>query len=215
MDIDLATLPTNEVYHLMTQTVIPRPIAWVLTANQADTDKADIGNAGKSFNLAPFSYFNALASSPPTLMVSIGKKPGGQLKDTRANLTVGQACVVHIPGQHQAALVSESSRSLEYGVSEVDSTGMSLVPFEGVSLPRLAECKIAMACEVAEIIELGAVPQAIILLTLKRLFVADAAVTRDAKGRLKIMAQVIDPLARLGANEYAALGEVFALERPQ
>ena len=219
MDIDLAALPANEIYHLMTQTVIPRPIAWILTMNQAGkvdpgSVESDISGSG-SYNLAPFSFFNALASAPPTLMVSIGKKPDGHLKDTRANLTTGQSCVVHIAGSRQASLVSESSRTLDYGDSEVEATGMTLVTFEGFPLPRLAECQIAMGCEVAEVIELGPVPQAILLLTMKRLFISDAAVATDAKGRMKVLAQVIDPLARLGANEYAGLGDIIKLDRPQ
>jgi len=211
MNIDLAALPANEIYHLMTQTVIPRPIAWILTMNQAGGVDSD----STSFNLAPFSFFNALASAPPTLMVSIGKKPDGHLKDTRANLTTGQPCVVHIAGSQQASLVSESSRTLDYGVSEVEAAGLKLEAFDGFPLPRLAECRIAMGCEVAEVVELGPVPQAIVLLTVKRLFISDIAIETDAKGRLKVSAQVIDPLARLGANEYAGLGDIITLDRPQ
>ncbi len=64
MNIDLSTLAPTQVYHLMTQTVIPRPIAWVLT---------DSGE--QNFNLAPFSYFTAVSSRPPLLMISVGKSP--------------------------------------------------------------------------------------------------------------------------------------------
>ena len=66
MNLDFSTLSANQRYHLMTQTIIPRPIAWVLT---------DSNNG--SFNLAPFSYFTAVSSAPPMLMLSVGKKPNG------------------------------------------------------------------------------------------------------------------------------------------
>ena len=75
MDIDLAALGPAQVYGLMTQTLIPRPIAWVLSEN------SDGG-----LNLAPFSYFNAVCSSPPLVMISVGKKPDGSFKDTRVNI---------------------------------------------------------------------------------------------------------------------------------
>lgn len=85
MHIDFKTLSSSERYHLMTQTVIPRPIAWVLT----ESSKAN-------YNLAPFSYFTAVSSQPPLMMFSIGKKPTGERKDTVVNLERQQHCVVHI-----------------------------------------------------------------------------------------------------------------------
>ena len=75
MHFDLSELSPNRVYYTMIQTLVPRPIAWVLTDNGND-----------SFNLAPFSYFNGVASDPPLLMISVGKKPDGTLKDTRTNI---------------------------------------------------------------------------------------------------------------------------------
>ena len=70
MNIDASTLAPIQIYHLMTQTVIPRPIAWVLT----ESGEAD-------YNLAPFSYFTPVSSNPPLLMFSVGKKPTGEIKD--------------------------------------------------------------------------------------------------------------------------------------
>ena len=72
-------LNPSERYHIMTQVVIPRPIAWVLTANDGDQSN----HSSSRFNLAPFSYFNAISSDPPLVMMSIGKKPDGEEKDTR------------------------------------------------------------------------------------------------------------------------------------
>ena len=85
MNIQLNNMPSTAIYHLMTQTIIPRPIAWVLSNNSDD-----------SLNLAPFSYFNAVCSDPPLCMLSMGKKPNGTTKDTVANLIEEAYCVVHI-----------------------------------------------------------------------------------------------------------------------
>ena len=86
MYLNLSDLPSSEIYHLLTQTVIPRPIAWILTENeQSKSAKYD------QYNLAPFSFFNAMASNPPAFVVSIGKKTETQEKDTRANLKEGNA----------------------------------------------------------------------------------------------------------------------------
>ncbi|WP_020408483.1 flavin reductase family protein [Hahella ganghwensis] len=210
MNIDLSQLNAPEIYHLMTQTVIPRPIAWILSENgQSD------GSPAGQYNLAPFSFFNALASAPPTLIVSIGKKPDGDLKDTRANLVEGRPCVVHIASADQVQMVSDSSRTLGYGESELDSLALNLSEFEHFELPRLAECRVAFGCRVSQVIELGPVPQALILLEIETLYLDDEVAVTDAKGRLKVDAKKVNPLARLGANEYASIGDIITLERPK
>ena len=75
MNLDFSQFNANQRYHLMTQTLIPRPIAWVLT---------DSGN--DSLNLAPFSYFTPVSSNPALLMISVGLKPNGDKKDTLVNI---------------------------------------------------------------------------------------------------------------------------------
>jgi flavin reductase (DIM6/NTAB) family NADH-FMN oxidoreductase RutF len=53
-------------------------------------------NENGGFNLAPFSYFNAVSSDPPLLMLSVGKKPDGSPKDTRVNIEQRSRFVIHI-----------------------------------------------------------------------------------------------------------------------
>ena len=77
--------PANR-YHIMTQTVIPRPIAWVLSENTSDNP----ATSEPSYNLAPFSFFNAICSHPPLPMLSVGHKSDGTEKDTSVNLLSGR-----------------------------------------------------------------------------------------------------------------------------
>ena len=210
MYLNLSDLPSSEIYHLLTQTVIPRPIAWILTENaRPEHSQYD------QYNLAPFSFFNAMASNPPAFVVSIGKKTETQEKDTRANLKEGHYCVVHIPQVGQMNKVSDSAATKDYGDSELDSINQTLIDFDAFPLPRLAESPIAFGCEVARIVEWGETPQAIILLEVKCAFIDEAIKSEDAKGRLKVDANKLNPLARLGANEYAAIGEALTLQRPK
>jgi flavin reductase (DIM6/NTAB) family NADH-FMN oxidoreductase RutF len=203
MIVDLAQLSTTDTYFAMTQAIIPRPIAWVLTENpQGD------------FNLAPFSYFNAVCSDPPLIMLSLGKKPDGTAKDTRVNIEARSSFVVHLPSVEQINQVNESSATLPAGISEVDKLGLELAEFPGSRLPRLADCRLAMACELYEVKELGPVPQALIFGRLTHLYIDDAAAETDAKGRLKIHADRLNPLGRLGAREYFAGSEIITLVRP-
>lgn len=203
MNIDLSTLSGGNIYHLMTQTVIPRPIAWVLTANKDD-----------SLNLAPFSYFNAVCSEPPLLMLSMGKKPNGMAKDTVTNLALGAQCIVHIAHVEQSDQVTNTAATLEYGESEIEANELELITHEDWPLKRIKACPIAYLCKVHSVQDIGNTPQRLVFVEAIELYVNDDAVSQD-KGRIKVDALKVNPLARLGASQYANLGEVFSAARPK
>ncbi len=202
MDIDFSSLSAQQAYFTMTQTVLPRPIAWVLSEH---------GNG--AYNLAPFSYFSAVCSDPPLIMLSIGHKPDGSLKDTYRNILERPQFVVHLAHRGQAEQVTQTARVLPAGVSEVELAGLRLVPFTHSPLPRIDGARIAMQCELYEVKEIGNAPQFLVFGRVKHLFVDDCAVSHDAKGRLKIAADKVDPLGRLGGSEYVTFGEVLSIAR--
>lgn len=204
MYIDLEGLSPNRIYLTMTQTVIPRPVAWVLS---------DSGNGG--YNLAPYSYFNAVSSDPPLVFISIGKKPDGSYKDTRVNIEERSHFVIHIAHRGLAESMTETSRTLPHGESELERIGLSVTEFEGFPLPRLNDCRVALACELYEIQELGTTPQSLVFGTVRSIYVEDEAVGTDDKGRLKVYADRVDPIGRLGASEYVTFGEILSIPRPK
>ena len=209
MIIDFETYSPTQRYHLMTQTIIPRPIAWALTSSEG-------ANNEQILNLAPFSYFCAVSSNPALLMVSVGKKPNGEFKDTLVNVKANNKMVIHIANESQADLVTETAASLDHGESELDlakANGLSTVPFEGFDLPRLAQCDIAYGCELFEVKELGDVPQSLIFVEVKQLYI-NPKVTTVANDRIKVHADSVKPLARLGASEYSGITEPFKIARP-
>ncbi len=201
MQIDLSTLRPVEAYALMTQTIIPRPIAWVLSENE-----------DKSFNLAPFSYFNALSSDPPMIMISIGLKPDGDIKDTRKNIEQRHHFVVNIAHKELAEPLTASSASMPADVSEVEALNLAVTPMPGTSVPRLSDCRIAYSCELDSVHMIK--DQAIVFAQLKNLYIADDVVGEDAKGRLKVIADSVDALGRLGGGEYVTAGDTITIERP-
>ena len=203
MDITFAELSPGQVYFNMIQTIIPRPIAWVLT-----------GNADGSCNLAPFSYFTAVCSEPPLIMLSIGKKSDGSQKDTATNIEARRDFVVHIAHREMLEALNSSSASLPAGESEVEMLGLKTVPFGSFSLPRLESARIAYACSLYETKIIGAGAQTIVFAEVKHLYVDDAFIIYDRKGRARVDVKSLDPIARLGADEYAFLGDVVRLKRP-
>ena len=68
MHFDLEKIPTTDAYKLLVSTVVPRPIALVTT----------VDGAGR-VNAAPFSFFNAVSSVPP--VVVLGISPGAASED--------------------------------------------------------------------------------------------------------------------------------------
>ncbi|WP_101758363.1 flavin reductase family protein [Oceanicoccus sp. KOV_DT_Chl] len=203
MHLDLDELSPNRVYYTLIQTLIPRPIAWVLSDNGND-----------SFNLAPFSYFSGVASDPPLLMISVGKKPDGSLKDTRVNIIERSEFVVHIAHREMAPLVTESSRVLPAGESEQERLALETVAFGDFRLPRLKDCRVAMACERYRVEDITGT-QAMILGQVKAIYIDDAVITEDDQGRAKIHADKIDPITRLGGDEYGLFGDIISVPRPK
>ncbi len=203
MIIDFSAIQSLQRYHLLTQTVIPRPIAWVLSQND------DLSN----YNLAPFSFFNAICSDPPLLVLSIGKKLDGSIKDTRRNILSGREFVVHIASLFQAETLNASAAALDYGESELEGTQLSLVDLEGCAVPRIAEALVAYHCTLYDVHELGPNQQAIIYAQIHQLYLDDTIVKKE-NDRLYIDAVALDPLARLGATEFSGISRPFAQKRP-
>lgn len=203
MNIELNTLAPTQIYHLMTQTVIPRPIAWVLTES-----------GDENYNLAPFSYFTPVASTPPLLMFSVGKKPTGEIKDTTRNVLDTGRLVVHIAPQPLADEVTQTAATLEHGESEVTASEIELTDFDGFELPRIAACPIAFACKLYEVKEIGETPQSLIFAEIEKVYISPDVIDQQSE-RLTIDAMKVNPLSRLGGGEYASLNDVFSVARPK
>ena len=201
MDKDLDDLAPAEVYALLTQAVVPRPIAWVLSENEDG-----------ALNLAPFSYFTVVSSDPPTIVVSIGRKRDGTVKDTRRNLEARADCVVHIAHTELAEALNATAATLADGESEVERVGLETVPMAGSRLPRLAACRVALACRHVRTEEVGR--QGVAYARVLRVHVDDAVVGTDAKGRERVLAAALEPLSRLGGGEYLSGGRIVTIARP-
>jgi flavin reductase (DIM6/NTAB) family NADH-FMN oxidoreductase RutF len=186
----------------MIQLVIPRPIAWVLSDN---------GNG--SYNLAPFSFFNAITSNPPILMLSVSWKDAAVQKDTWVNISERNNFVVHIPSGEQVHDVSNTSSVLPHGASEVDKFHIPLEKVEGWLLPKVKGAKVAFLCEKYAIHEIGTDPQGLILGKINHILIDDDAVSQH-NGRILVDPLKLNPLARLGGNHYGLLGEILTVQRP-
>ena len=202
MHIDLARLSPDATYALMTQALVPRPIAWVISRDEERT-----------LNLAPFSWFTAVSSDPPTILLSIGLHEDGRPKDTRRNIEIRHEFVVNIAHREMAAAMTASSAPLAPGESEIEAAGLATTDMPGSSVPRLADCRVALACRYQASQAVGRM--AVIFAQVSHVWLDPAIVGEGARGRVKVDTPALDPIGRLGGGEYLGGGEVFAIERPK
>jgi len=203
VQLDFSVLSATEIYHCLVQTVLPRPVAWILTRQQN----------GKH-NLAPFSFFAPVCSNPPTMVVSVGNKSANTSKDTFANLQRDQRCVLHIASMEQLQALNSSAATLSDEESEVERLGLDVLDFGEAGVGRVKGSPVAFECRLQQVVELGDGPQHVVFLEIERAWLDDE-VAEQVDGRLKVSAAELNPVARLGGTEYASLGEIFSLPRPQ
>jgi len=201
---ELAGRPRDAVYHLLTQVIVPRPIAWVLTAGPgpAGEGQPDV----PKFNLAPYSFFNAVSAAPPLVAVSVGRSPraGAEVKDTYANLLDHAEHTIMLPHVGQLDAVELTSDPLPPEESELGHAGLDLVEW-GWSTPRVDGVRVALGCSLDRDIELSEGGSHLLLCRVHVVWIDDAAGVTDERDRVHVDVSRLDPLARLGAGAYGSL----------
>lgn len=148
MKIDPSQNTHAENYKLLTNLVVPRPIAWVTS----------VDNAGV-VNLAPFSFFNAVSGEPLYLVISVGTndapEKNGAMKDTARNILAGKEFVVNMVTEELFEAMNVSAADFPFGESELLAAGLHAAPSEKVKPPRVAECQAAMECRLHSTLTLG------------------------------------------------------------
>ncbi|MCH9684384.1 MAG: flavin reductase family protein [Deltaproteobacteria bacterium] len=211
---DVEALSSGDRYRLMTDIVAPRPIAWVSTL---DAD----GRA----NLAPFSYFQGVCTSPPMVMLAFANRPDGRPKDTLANILARRELTINHVSESLAEAMNVTSGAYEPGVDEWDQAGkpgprLDSCPSASVAPPRVAAAVAALECRMTRSIPLGQGSQGgasttLVLAQVQVFWVTSGLAQRDGRGRLR----PIDPAAlasvgRLGGMSYARTADTFDMVRP-
>lgn len=139
MLIDFATEP-RKAYSWMASTITPRPVAWVSTRSLAGI-----------INLAPFSFFQMITGTPPTLMISPLLQADGSLKDTTRNIIASREFVVNLVPFSLVEKMNETSFSFAPDVSEVDQCAIPTLASERVAPRRVAGVPVSFECRVASV----------------------------------------------------------------
>jgi flavin reductase (DIM6/NTAB) family NADH-FMN oxidoreductase RutF len=140
---DTAEMAGIDRYKLLTGLIIPRPIGWVGTIDVA-------GN----HNLAPYSYFNTVAATPPTVLFSTGR-PDGRIKDSLANVIATGEFTLSIVDESLVAKMHASSEQYPPDVDEFAKVGLTAIIGDVVAAPMVAEAKANLECRVSRVVDLG------------------------------------------------------------
>jgi len=195
MQIDPALHSEADNYKILTNVVVPRPIAWVTTLNPSGL-----------VNLAPFSFFNALGSDPLYVALSIGERASRAPKDTAGNIRSSRDFVVNMVTEDLLAAMNLSAADFPPDISEVEATGLHVAPSVKIKAPRLAAAQVSLECTLYQSHALGS--NTLVIGEVVMFHVADALLGP----RLHI--QNFAPIGRLGSpSVYCRTTDRFELAR--
>ncbi len=202
MLIDISQTNALDVYRLLISVVTPRPIAWVTSVD-----------AEGRVNLAPFSFFNVFGADPPVVVFAPNRKRNGSKKDTLHNVETTGEFVVNAAVADLAEQVNLSSTELPAGESEVELTGLSVLPSMKVKPPRLAESPVNLECLLRQVIPIGDGPLSANLVIGEVVMIHVAERVLDERGRVD--PRKLRTIARLGGDFYCHTSDLFQMKRPE
>jgi flavin reductase (DIM6/NTAB) family NADH-FMN oxidoreductase RutF len=197
-------LSTPELQALLQGAVAPRPIAFV----------SSIDRAG-AVNLSPFSFFNLFSANPPILVFSPSRRVRDKsTKHTLENVLEVPEVVIHVVGHSLVEQMSLASTEYGKGVNEFVKAGLTEVPSNLVSPPRVKEAPLAFECRVNQVISLGEEGGAGNLVICEVLQIHLDERILDASGAIAPLK--LDPVARLGGNWYTKITpeSLFQIPKP-
>ena len=189
-------LPHNPLNAVVT----PRPIGWISTRSGAGVN-----------NLAPYSFFNAVAYVPPQVMFASTSTKADQdgTKDSMANIRETGVFCVNIVEYAMRDQMNKSSAALDKGVDEFAHAGLEAVACETINCARVAGVPAALECKLTQIIDLPGEANKVAFGEVVGVHLRDDCLVDGIFDVTKYQ-----PLSRLGYRDYAKVSDLFVLTRP-
>ena len=197
---------TNEIspeiaYKLLTSIIIPRPIALVTSMD-----------AEGNLNAAPFSFFNAMGSEPPVIVLGFQPNKEGCQKDTPNNILATQEFVVNSVDEPLAQQMNICAATVPPGVDEIALAKLETVPSLGVAPPRIQASPASLECRLLETVSLAGGGKILIGEILHFHLREDTVSQMDP---LRIDINKLSPISRLNGPHYGRITDRFEIERPK
>jgi flavin reductase (DIM6/NTAB) family NADH-FMN oxidoreductase RutF len=188
-------------YKLLAATVMPRPIAWVVTQ-----DRNGIRNC------APFSFFNIMGTEPPVLAIAIQGQDNNRFKDTAANIfDTTEFCVNLVPEQMVEAM-NTTAIDAPQGVDELDLAGLQTCPSQKIKPPRIVGSPVAFECRMLSSIVTGP-HQVMVIGRVVSTYIDDRFVLNPERAYIDTPA--LNLVARSYGSTYVRSSDTFELARPK
>lgn len=189
-DFSPEELSSRDFYRLLTAVVVPRPIAWVSSTSADGVD-----------NLAPHSFFTVASVKPPIVQfTSVGEK------DSLRNIRATGEFVVNLATAGLMAEVNATGTNFDPEVSEFDAAEVTREPSRTVKPPRVQESPVALECRLHQLLPMGDC-------TLVFGEVVHAAVSSKVLEGTHPRIDQLDPLSRLGLDEWGTMGVIREITR--
>lgn len=172
--------------------VAPRPIGWIAT-------RGPLGD-----NLAPYSFFNAVAYTPPQIVFASNGE-----KDSLTNLREARVFSANIVGEALLDAMSETSAAFPPGTDEFTACGVARAECTTIPCPRVADAPATLECRVTEIVTLRGAHNYLVIGEVTGIHIADDCLT---DGRFD--AARYRPVARMGYRDYHIVRDRFEKLRP-
>ena len=180
--------------------VAPRPIGWISSRGADGLD-----------NLAPYSFFNAVAYVPPQVMfASTSAKPDrGDTKDSVANIRETGAFCVNIVEWAMREAMNATSAGFGREVDEFAAAGVAREECRTVACARVAGAPAALECRLTRIVTLPGAANFVVFGEVTGVHLRDDCLHDGVFDITRFQ-----PVARCGYMDYAVVREVFAMQRP-
>ncbi len=207
MYFELDSLSEKNRYKLLVATVVPRPIALVVTQSKAG-----------GLNAAPFSWFNVVSSEPPVVVLGIATRlpearayGGASQKDTFTNIIETGEFVVNLVNEDVAAQANMTEGDFAPHINELDKARLTTSPSTNVKPPRISDSPVALECQTMKIISLTPT-SGIVLGRVLAIYVADECML-DAE-KFYIDTPKLNLVGRMHASGwYAKTTDLFHLDK--
>jgi flavin reductase (DIM6/NTAB) family NADH-FMN oxidoreductase RutF len=180
MILDYKKLDDLSRYKVMSASVVPRPIAWIVTEDEG------------ILNAAPFSYFIPLSSNPATIVVSIGVKEDDTPKDTLANILKTKKATICFANENNLEKLKLTATSLDKNESEIEKYEIEVKKILDDFPPMISSSKSALFCTFHSRLSLGGDTTPLIL-EIQQQFVCDECI--NEKNHINL-----DNIGRVGVS---------------
>jgi flavin reductase (DIM6/NTAB) family NADH-FMN oxidoreductase RutF len=189
-ELPIGKLTGRELSRLLKAVVVPRPIAWVSTVSPEGID-----------NLAPHSFFTAACFDPPIVQFgSIGRK------DSLRNAVESGEFVVNFSDRPHFEQINATATDHPPEVSEFEAAGVAREDSSAVKAPRVADSPVALECLTDRTVDFGT--STVVFGRVVHISIASEVMVGDYP-----QIERLDPVARLGKNQWATVGEVLEIDR--